>query len=94
MVAASIRAYLDGSPVEVTRAALALGYIGFYLIEVQLPAITNAGVSELRIGGRGLYAMGERSLFHTLRNAPRVMGRAPAKRKTTSPTMRSHSSLW
>ena len=35
-----------------------------------------------------LYAVGERSLFHTLCNAPSVMGRAPAKRKTTSPTMR------
>ncbi len=43
---------------------------------------------------RSLYAVGERSLFHTLRNAPSVMGRAPAKRKTISPTMRSHSSLW
>ena len=44
--------------------------------------------------GCSLYAVGERSLFHTLRNAPSVMGRAPAKRKTISPTMRSHSSLW
>jgi hypothetical protein len=41
-----------------------------------------------------LYAVGERSLFHTLRNAPSVIGRAPTRRKTTSPTMRSHSSLW
>jgi len=45
-------------------------------------------------GPRSLYAVGGRSLFHTLRNAPSVMGRAPAKRKTTSPTTRSHSSLW
>src|ERR1019366_103497 len=44
--------------------------------------------------GYSLYGVGERSLFHILRNAPSVMGRAPAKRKTTSPTMRSHSSLW
>ena len=44
--------------------------------------------------GCSLYAVGERSLFHTLRNAPSVMGRAPARRKTKSPTMRSHSSLW
>ena len=44
--------------------------------------------------GCSLYAVGERSLFHTLRNAPSVMGRAPAKRKIISPTMRSHSSLW
>jgi uncharacterized protein (TIGR03437 family) len=53
VVAASIRAFLDGSPVEVSRATLAPGYIGFYLIEVQLPAITNAGVSELHISAGG-----------------------------------------
>jgi uncharacterized protein (TIGR03437 family) len=52
-VAASIRAFLDGSPVEVSRATLAPGYIGFYLIEVQLPAVTNAGVSELHIAAAG-----------------------------------------
>jgi len=50
---ASIRAFLDGSPVEVSRATLAPGYIGFYLIEVQLPAIMNAGVSELHIAAAG-----------------------------------------
>ena len=49
VVAASIRVFLDGSPIEVSRATLAPGYIGFYLIEVQLPAIMNAGVSELHI---------------------------------------------
>jgi uncharacterized protein (TIGR03437 family) len=53
VVAASIRAYLDGSPLEVSRATLAPGYIGFYLIEVQLPAVTNAGVSELHIAAGG-----------------------------------------
>ena len=53
VVAASIRAFLDGSPLEVSRATLAPGYIGFYLIEVQLPAVTNAGVSELHIGAGG-----------------------------------------
>jgi uncharacterized protein (TIGR03437 family) len=53
VVAASIRAFLDGSPVEVSRATLAPGYIGFYLIEVQLPAVVNAGVSELHIGAGG-----------------------------------------
>ncbi len=49
VVAASIRAYLDGSPVEVTQPTPAPGHIGFYHIEVQLPAVTNAGVSELHI---------------------------------------------
>ncbi len=53
VVAASIRAFLDGSPVQVSRATLAPGYIGFYLIEVQMPAVTNAGVSELHIGAAG-----------------------------------------
>jgi uncharacterized protein (TIGR03437 family) len=53
VVAASIRATLDGSPIEVSRATLAPGYIGFYLIEVQLPAVTNAGVSELHIAAGG-----------------------------------------
>ncbi len=53
VVAASIRAFLDGSPVEVSRATLAPGYIGFYLIEVQLPAVVNAGVSALHIAAAG-----------------------------------------
>lgn len=46
-VVAQIRAYLDGAPLQVTRSILMPGYVGFYLIEVQLPAIVNAGTSEL-----------------------------------------------
>jgi len=53
VVAASIRAFLDGSPVEVSRATLAPGYIGFYLVEVQLPVVANMGMSELHIGAGG-----------------------------------------
>jgi uncharacterized protein (TIGR03437 family) len=53
VVATSIRAFLDGSPIAVPRATLAPGYIGFYLIEVQLPAVMNAGVSELHISAGG-----------------------------------------
>jgi len=52
-VAAQIRVYLDRSPVQVTCATLLPGYIGFYLIELQLPAITNAGTSELFISADG-----------------------------------------
>jgi uncharacterized protein (TIGR03437 family) len=52
-VAAAVRAYLDGSPVEVTQASLAPGYIGFYLIEIQLPRITNTGASELYLEAEG-----------------------------------------
>ena len=53
VVAATVKAYLDRVPVPVTRAALAPGYIGFYLIEVQLPAIVNAGPAELYITADG-----------------------------------------
>jgi uncharacterized protein (TIGR03437 family) len=53
VVAASVRAYLNGAPVPVTKATLAPGYIGFYLIELQLPAINNAGLAELYISADG-----------------------------------------
>jgi uncharacterized protein (TIGR03437 family) len=46
-VAAQMQAFLDGAPVQVTRATLAPTYVGFYLVELQLPAITNAGSLEL-----------------------------------------------
>lgn len=46
-VVAPLAAYLDRAPVAVTRATLAPGYIGFYLVEVQLPALVNAGPAEL-----------------------------------------------
>ncbi len=52
-VAATVRAYLDRAPVEVTRATLAGGYVGLYLIELQLPAIVNAGPAELYISADG-----------------------------------------
>jgi uncharacterized protein (TIGR03437 family) len=39
--------------VEVTQASLAPGYIGFYLIEIQLPRITNTGASELYLEAEG-----------------------------------------
>jgi uncharacterized protein (TIGR03437 family) len=53
MVAATVKAYLDRIPVQVTHAALAPGYVGFYLIEVQLPAVVNAGATELYITADG-----------------------------------------
>ena len=52
-VAATVHAYLDGSPVEVTQASLAPGYVGFYLIEIQIPRITNTGPSELYLDAEG-----------------------------------------
>ena len=53
VVAAAVRAYLDRVPVEVTQATLAPGYIGFYVIELQLPAIVNAGPAELYLTADG-----------------------------------------
>jgi len=53
VVAANVKAYLDRVPVPVTRAALAPGYIGFYLIEVQLPVLVNAGPAELYVTADG-----------------------------------------
>ena len=46
-VAAPVRVYLDRQPLEVTRAILAPGYVGFYLVEAQLPRVVNAGPAEL-----------------------------------------------
>jgi uncharacterized protein (TIGR03437 family) len=50
---ASVRAYLDGAAVEVTAATLAPGYVGFYLVQIQLPRIANAGPGELVIEAEG-----------------------------------------
>jgi uncharacterized protein (TIGR03437 family) len=44
-----IHAYLERESVEVTRATLAAGYIGMYLVEVKLPSIVNRGTAELYI---------------------------------------------
>jgi uncharacterized protein (TIGR03437 family) len=48
-VVAQVKAYLDREPVEVTRAILAPGYVGFYLVEIQMPKIVNYGPAELYI---------------------------------------------
>jgi uncharacterized protein (TIGR03437 family) len=52
-VVAPVHAYLDRAPVEVTRAVLAPGYIGIYLVEIQLPPIVNAGPAELYLESEG-----------------------------------------
>src|SRR5579864_541299 len=52
-VVANVHAYLDRVPVDVTQASLAPGYIGFYLIEVQLPKVVNAGPAELYVEAGG-----------------------------------------
>jgi uncharacterized protein (TIGR03437 family) len=52
-VVAPVRAYLDSIPVQVTQASLAPGYVGFYLVEIQTPRITNAGPSDLVLEAEG-----------------------------------------
>jgi uncharacterized protein (TIGR03437 family) len=47
-VAGTVQAYLDRQPVEVTRAVLA-PYIGFYLVEIEIPKIVNYGPAELYV---------------------------------------------
>lgn len=48
-VAAAVRVWLDGTPVETVHATLAPGYIGYYLIEAKLPDVVNTGAAELSI---------------------------------------------
>lgn len=52
-VLASVRATLDRESLEVTRATLAPGYVGLYVVEVQLPAIVNRGPAELLLEAEG-----------------------------------------
>jgi uncharacterized protein (TIGR03437 family) len=48
-VAATARVLIDGTPVKVTRAVLAPGYVGFYLVEFDAPEFLNAGVAEVTV---------------------------------------------
>ncbi len=52
-VIAPVRVFLDRVPIDMTRAVLAPGYIGFYLVEAQLPDVVNAGPAELYIEALG-----------------------------------------
>lgn len=53
VVVTPVQAYLDREPLEVTRATLAPGYIGMYLVEVKMPALVNRGPAELYIEAQG-----------------------------------------
>jgi uncharacterized protein (TIGR03437 family) len=48
-----VKASLDRIPVDVTRAVLAPGLVGFYLVEIQVPKIVNYGPAELYIEAGG-----------------------------------------
>jgi uncharacterized protein (TIGR03437 family) len=49
IVTGFVTAFLDGTPVTVNKATLAPGYVGYYMVELQIPAIVNRGANELRI---------------------------------------------
>lgn len=53
-VVAPVRVMFDRAPLDVSRATLAPGYVGFYVIEFEVPSIVNAGSTEifLEVGGR------------------------------------------
>ncbi len=51
-VVATVKAYLDGQPVEVTRSVLA-PYIGYYLVEITVPKIVNYGPAALSLEVNG-----------------------------------------
>jgi uncharacterized protein (TIGR03437 family) len=52
-VNATVHAWLDREPVEVSQATLASGYTGMYVIEVRVPSIVNAGPAELYVDADG-----------------------------------------
>ncbi len=52
-VAVPVQAMLDRSPAEVTRATLAPGYVGLYLVEIQMPALLNSGPAEFYLVADG-----------------------------------------
>jgi uncharacterized protein (TIGR03437 family) len=48
-VTGNVTAFMDGRQVEVKRASLAPSYVGYYLVEFQVPSIVNRGASEFRL---------------------------------------------
>ena len=54
VVTGTVNAFLDGRPIQVLQATLAPTYVGYYLVELQVPAIVNRGASELRLSMNGV----------------------------------------
>jgi uncharacterized protein (TIGR03437 family) len=52
-VVARVEARLNEAPLEVTRATLAPGYVGLYLVEVQLPGLLDAGTADFSLQVNG-----------------------------------------
>lgn len=54
LVAAEVKVYLDRIPLKVRKATLAPGYVGFYLIEAEMPEMLNRGPLELYVEADGI----------------------------------------
>lgn len=52
-VTTEVRVWLDGVPLEINRATLAPGYVGFYLVEARLPDVVNRGPAQLMLEAGG-----------------------------------------
>lgn len=48
-----LQVFLSGQRAEVTRAVLAPGYIGYYLVEIEVPALLDRGPAELWVAAAG-----------------------------------------
>ena len=64
-VAGEVVAYIDRQPVEVTKAVLA-PYIGYYLVELEVPTIVNYGPAELYISVGGQLQQSRARLYRAL----------------------------
>ncbi len=53
-VAEQVAVRLDGAALEVARATLAPGYIGYYLVEIRMPDLVNEGASALEVESGGV----------------------------------------
>ncbi|MBM3760672.1 MAG: hypothetical protein FJW36_10545 [Acidobacteria bacterium] len=55
-VVAPVRVWLNGVTLEVSRAELAAGYVGFYAVETKLPPVVDEGYAVLRVEASGRYS--------------------------------------
>jgi uncharacterized protein (TIGR03437 family) len=64
-VVTPVTVWLNGQTLAVTRAELAPGYVGFYVVEAQLPPVLDDGFAELRVeaGGRSSQPIRLRTAF-------------------------------
>jgi uncharacterized protein (TIGR03437 family) len=52
-VVAAVRVWFNGQTLEVSRAELAGGYVGFYAVETKLPPVLDTGYGTLRVEAAG-----------------------------------------